>query len=74
MALEVEESIGCLLVGLLSHSEKREHLKQLRIVDFVVTNWTQFWDTNKPRNHKLSSVAVCGLVLSRLIGFFLVRQ
>ena len=58
--------------NLLSNSEYREHLKYFRNVDCVVTNHNEILESSsKPQNHKLITVAVCGLVLSRLIGFSL---
>ena len=58
---------------LLSNSEYREHLKYFRNVDcVVVTNHNEILEhSSKPQNHKLITVAVCGLVFSRLIGFSL---
>ena len=57
---------------LLSNSEYCEHLKYFRNVDCVVTNHNEILEhSSKPQNHKLITVAVCGLVFSRLIGFSL---
>ena len=57
---------------LLSNSENREQLKNFRKVYCVVTSHNKVQDT--PANHKLITVAVCGLVFSLFIGFLLAKQ
>ena len=55
----------------------REHLKNSKNADCVVTNHNKFRDMpgNHTENHKLiDDVAVCSSVSSRLIGFLLVTQ
>ena len=53
-----------------------EHLKNFRNVDCVLANQYKVQDyyASKPQNHKLITVAVCGLVNSHLIGLFLETQ
>ena len=65
----------CLAALLLSNSENREHLKNFRNVDCVLANHKKVQDKRaNPQNHKLITVAVCGLVTSHLIGLFLPTQ
>ena len=60
---------------LLSNSENREHLKNFRSVDCVLANHNKVQDTRANlKNHKLITVAVCGLVILRLIGLFRATQ
>ena len=59
-------SYGLLSVLLLSNSENHKHLKNFRNVDCVLANYNKVQDTQA--NHKLITLAVCGLVISRLIG------
>ena len=57
---------------LLSFSGNHEHLKNFRTVDCVLANYNKVQDTQA--NLKLITVAVCGLVIARLIGLFLATQ
>ena len=60
---------------LLSNSENREHLKHFRNVDCVLANHNKVQDTwANLKNHKLITVAVCDLVILRLIGLFQATQ
>jgi len=60
-------------IQLLSNSENREHLKHFTNVDCVLANHNKVQDT-QANLHKLITVAVCGLVISHLIGLFLPTQ
>ena len=66
---------GQVLLHLLSNSENREHLKNFRNVDCVLANHKRSSGyISKPQNHKLITVAVCGIVTSRLFGLFLAKH
>ena len=54
---------------LLSNSENREHLRNFRNVDCVLANNSKVQEyASKRQNHKLITVVVCVLFISRLIG------
>ena len=59
-------SYGLLSVLLLSNSENHKHLKNFRNVDCVLANYNKVQDTQE--NYKGITLAVCGLVISRLVG------
>ena len=59
-----------LLLLLLSNSENHEWLKILSNIDCAVTNHNKVQEVRaNHENHKLTTVAVCGLDFSHLIGF-----
>ena len=59
-----------LLLLLLSSSENHEWLKILSNIDCAVTNHNKVQEVRaNHENHKLTTVAVCGLDFSHLIGF-----
>ena len=59
-----------LLLLLLSSSENHEWLKILSNIDCEVTNHNKVQEVRaNHENHKLTTVAVCGLDFSHLIGF-----
>ena len=60
---------------LLSNLENRDSLKSFRNVDCVLANHKKsLGHASKAQNHKLITVALCGFVISRLIGLFLETQ
>ena len=59
-------SYELLSVLLLSNSENHKHLKNFRNVDCVLANYNKVQDTQE--NYKGITLAVCGLVISRLVG------
>jgi len=56
---------------LLSNSENREHLENFRNVDCVLANHSKVQDTQA---NLTVTVAVCGLIILRVIGFLLTAQ
>ena len=52
-----------------TNSENREHLRNFRNVDCVLANYSKVQEyASKRQNHKLITVVVCVLFISRLIG------
>ena len=59
-----------LLFLLLSNSENHECLKIFSNIDCVMTNHNKVQEVRaNHENHKLTTVAVCGLDFSHLIGY-----